>query len=132
MPRNYQRTTNNPYLLPHNLYMRVLYLVRDYDRLSDEYFTVLNSGSSSFNSSRKASGNPSPTENKAIRLASISAELNAIDKALYDIPPEYRDGVKQNVIYNSRFPINAGVATYKRHKQRFIFNAAKYLKLFPN
>ncbi len=33
--RNYQRQKNNPYKLPHNLYMRMLYLIRDYDRIKD-------------------------------------------------------------------------------------------------
>lgn len=34
--REYQKTKNNPYLLPHCLYMRVLYIIRDYGRLKSE------------------------------------------------------------------------------------------------
>ena len=34
--RNYQRTRNNPYLLPHHLYMRTLYIIRDYERLKQK------------------------------------------------------------------------------------------------
>ena len=34
--RDYQAVTNNPYLLPHHLYMRTLYIIRDYDRLKEK------------------------------------------------------------------------------------------------
>ena len=39
--RNYQRQKNNPYKLPHNLYMRMLYLVRDYERIRSEREDIL-------------------------------------------------------------------------------------------
>ena len=32
---------NNPYILPSNLYMRMLYLVRDYNRLKEEYANII-------------------------------------------------------------------------------------------
>ena len=39
--RNYQPKKNNPYILPSNLYMRMLYLVRDYNRLKEEYANII-------------------------------------------------------------------------------------------
>jgi len=35
--RNYQRTKNNPYLLPQHLYGEVKYMLKDYQRLKEEY-----------------------------------------------------------------------------------------------
>ena len=34
--KEYQRKRNNPYQLPHNVYMRVLYHIRDYERMKAE------------------------------------------------------------------------------------------------
>ena len=39
--RNYQAKNNNPYRLPHNLYMRMLYLIKDYERLKEERKEIL-------------------------------------------------------------------------------------------
>lgn len=90
--RNYQRQKNNPYKLPHNLYMRMLYLVRDYDRIKEQ-----------------------GREN----------DCDAVDKALQAIPQEYRKGVWENASQQIPFPIDAGEATYKRWRCRFIYNVAK-------
>lgn len=92
--RNYQRQKNNPYKLPHNLYMRMLYLVRDYDR---------------------------------IREQGREREREAVDGALHAIPAEYRKGVWDNVIRQAPYPSDAGEATYKRWRCRFIYNVAKNL-----
>ena len=93
--RNYQPQKNNPYKLPHNLYMRMLYLIRDYDRM------------------KTSSGS--------------HTELDAVDHALHSIPKEYRLGVWNNVCYRTPYPADAGEATYKRWRCRFIYNLAKEL-----
>ena len=129
MPRNYQRKKNNPYLLPHNLYMRVLYIVKDYDRLKDEYHAILDSGAAAGVVNANTGGAPlTPTEDKAIRLALISDELHAIEQALMMIPDEYRQGVKHNVMYGAWYPGDADERTYRRWKQCFINQVARRLK----
>lgn len=125
MPREYQRTKNNPYLLPHNLYMRVLYIIKDYDRLKDEYHAILDSSSAPPDGMPKGSGTSSPTEDKGIKLALISDELHAIEQALMTVPEEYRHGVKQNVLYGAWYPQGGTVRTYQRWKQRFVYHVAK-------
>ena len=129
MPRNYQRTKNNPYLLPHNLYMRVLYIIKDYDRLKDEYQTILDSGGSAMGGRRAGSGTSNPTENKAIRLAAISDELHAIEGALIEIPQEYRQGVLSAIKYRTPYPDTAGYKTWQRWRQRFIWHVAKNMRI---
>ena len=142
MPKEYQRAKNNPYLLPHNLYMRVLYIIRDYDRLKEEYQAILHSsptpriesgydrnGRFSAELMPKSGEAADPTEDKGMRLALISDELHAVEQALMMIPAEYRHGVKQNVMYGGWFPQDADGRTYRRWKQRFIYQVAKGMKL---
>ena len=82
--RHYQPKKNNEYQLPHDLYMRMLYLVRDYERMKKEAKEIANSYPIP---SGQPSGNslPDPTGEKAIRLAAINRDcdsLKNIEKAL--------------------------------------------------
>ncbi len=121
--RNYQRQKNNPYKLPHNLYMRMLYLVRDYDRLKamrdDVHF------SSPVNDGIPCSGIGNPTEHKAIRLAFIGDECHAIESAFLEIPEEYRKGIKDNICYGTPYPYTAHRNTYSYWRVRLLHSLAK-------
>ncbi len=123
--RNYQPQKNNPYKLPHNLYMRMLYLIRDYDRMRLEREDILHG--SPANDGIPCAGIGNPTENKAIRLMSMGSECEAVERAITKIPEEYRKGVWNNVCYKTPYPTDAGEATYKRWRCRFIYNVAKNL-----
>jgi len=59
-----------------------------------------------------------------VRLSLISAELKAVEQAMIIVPHEYREGVRGNIVYQVRYPDDAGERTYKRWKQRFIYNVA--------
>lgn len=122
--RNYQRQKNNPYKLPHNLYMRMLYLVRDYDRIKSEREDILHS-TPEHNGQPCSSGISSPTEAKGIKLLALGDNCKAIEEALNEIPEEYRKGVWNNICYQSPYPNDAGEATYKRWRCRFIYTVAK-------
>lgn len=121
--RNYQRQKNNPYKLPHNLYMRMLYLVRDYERIKSERADILHSSPSPDGIPHSGTGNP--TENKGIKLAALHSNCKAIEDALKEIPEEYRKGVWNNICYQSPYPCDAGEATYKRWRCRFIYRVAE-------
>ncbi|MCR5109831.1 MAG: hypothetical protein K6B38_02845 [Ruminococcus sp.] len=123
--RNYQRQKNNPYKLPHHLYMRMLYLVRDYERIRSEREDILNASPPADGIPHTGMGNP--TEQKAIRLCELGNKCAAIEKAYESIPPEYRKAIWNNICYQSPYPIIAGEATYKRWRCRFIYEVAKNL-----
>ena len=123
--RNYQQKKNNPYKLPHNLYMRMLYLVRDYERIRSEREDILNASPAPDGTPHSGTGNP--TEQKAIKLAGLGDNCSAIEQALRVVPPEYRKGVYDNICYRSPYPTDAGEATYKRWRCRFIYEVAKNL-----
>ncbi len=126
--KEYQPVKNNPYRLPHNLYMRVLYHIRDYDRLKSErqelfYSSPVNDGMP------RANSVGTPTESKAIRLAKLEEDCKAVEQALIQVPLEYRKGVLNNICYGSPYPIDAAYSTYSRWRQRFIFWTAEKLNL---
>lgn len=128
--RNYQYHKNNPYWLPHNVYMQVLYAVRDYDRLRAEYLNIINETPSPDG----VPGNPNPgdsTAQKAVRALSISNEIDHIERALEKIPQEYRMGVFNNVRYRVNFPVNvpAHRNTWSNWRRRFLYFVAKNKKL---
>lgn len=128
--REYQVKKNNPFWLPKAVYYQALYAVRDYDRLCREYQDIL------FESAPPADGQPrgtrmgAPTEQKAERLAEVSEKLDAIERALEQLPEEYRKGVFDNIRKNTAYPYTAGRATWARHRRRFLYHVAKNLHLF--
>ena len=124
--RNYQPKKNNPYILPSNLYMRMLYLVRDYNRLKEEYANILHEMPHN-DGMPKGNMTGDPTLEKVLKTESISREVGAVEQALYQVPQEYRKGVFDNICYGDKFPIIAGEATYRRWRCRFIYYIAKNL-----
>jgi len=129
MPRNYQRTKNNPYLLPHKLYMRVLYIIKDYDRLKDEYRAIVDFSLPELAGMPGSSETANPTEDKAIKAAAISDELHAIEQALMMVPPEYRQGLMNNIKYRTPYPYTAHYNTWRYWRYKYTWNVAKRLHL---
>lgn len=125
--RNYQRQKNNPYKLPHNLYMRMLYLVRDYERIRSEREDILCGSPAPDGVPHTGVG--SPTEHKAIKLAMLDRECDAVTKALNGIPEEYRKGVINNICYGSPYPYTAHRNTYSYWRARLLNSVAQNLGL---
>jgi len=101
--RDYQRKKNNPYLLPHNLRKRMLYLVRDYDRIRNK------------------------CEEDLKKESILFYECLAIEYAVKKIPPEYKQGVIDNICRDTPYPIDAGEATYKKWRSRLFYYLAQEL-----
>lgn len=125
--RNYQRQKNNPYKLPHNLYMRMLYLVRDYERIKSERADILHSSPSPDGIPHSGTGNP--TENKGIKLAMLDNECDAVESALATIPEEYRKGIMDNICYGSPYPYTAHRNTYSYWRAKLLNALAKNLNI---
>lgn len=105
--------------------MRMLYLVRDYERIRSEREDILKGSPPVDGIPHSGIGNP--TEQKAIKLAGLGGNCTAIEQALRAVPSEYRKGVWNNICYQSPYPNDAGEATYKRWRCRFIYEVAKNL-----
>jgi len=124
--RNYQPTKNNPYRLPHNLYMQMLYLVRDYDRLKAERTDILFS-TPVHDGTGHTSGISSPTENKAVRLVVLDMLCDKIQSVLDEIPEEYRQAILNNICYGSPYPYTAHRNTYSYWRTKLLYSLAKKL-----
>lgn len=128
--REYQPKKNNPFWLPKAVYYQAVYAVRDYDRIRDEYNSILHASTGGSDGQPRSTKIGDPTEKKAERLESLFEKLSAIERALHLLPEEYRSGVFNNVRYQSPYPYIAGVATWSRQRRRFLFLVAKNLHLF--
>ncbi len=106
--REYQKKRGNPYLLPHCLYMRTLYLIRDYPRL------------------KARAQNAQDSESGA-----CANEVRAVEGALEMLPEFYREPVFNNIVYGCRYPLGADERTFRRYKQRCVYYAASLLGLVP-
>lgn len=126
--RNYQPKLNNPYRLPHNVYMQCLYAVRDYDRVKSMMADTLYA-------SPCPDGQPRGTETsdttaaKAVRMAALSRQCEDVEQALIQIPSEYSRGIMNSILYGVRYPNDAGEATYRRWRYRFMYEVAVRKKL---
>lgn len=128
--RDYQRVRNNPYVLPWNLYREMLYAIRDYERLVDEYENRIEEGMSPGSdtpSGGKTNKTGDPTGMKVIKLSEISKRILSIDKAKMVIPQEYMDGVWNNIVKGKAYPRDADPRTYGRWKSRFVYEVARNL-----
>lgn len=112
--RDYQPKKNNPYRLPHNLYCEIKYMIKDYERLNEEYKTLTDMPED---------------ERNWVKLCTTASKISAIKTAVLRIPREYRKGVLNNLENeNSRdgyYPVNADFRTYQSYKQRLIFYVAQ-------
>lgn len=126
--RYYQPTKNNPYFLPRTLYKRMVHLVRDYERLKIEYHDILHEiPSAQISEQSHRTYTSDPTARKAMRLTVVSSDIKAVEQALVIIPPEYRDGIFNNIAYETRYPDNASTSTYRYWKPQFLYHVAKNL-----
>ena len=128
--KDYQPTKNNPYTLPRELYRRILYLVRDYDRICFILDCTASNGLQRPDLTDQRApmgGHADPTARAAMKRIKLIEQVEAVIKALTAIPGEYRQGIVDNIIYGSRFPDIAHLNTWKRHKARFIYEVASNL-----
>ena len=126
--KDYQPTKNNPYTLPKELYRRILYLVRDYDRIRLVLENLLEAGLHRPELGEQTTwmgiGYADPTAKTAIKRMRLLEQVQAVDKALAETPKEYREGIIRNITGRERFPDVAHLNTWKTHKARFIYQVA--------
>lgn len=125
--RDYQPRKNNQYWMDDRLWRKTLFLIRDYDRLTTEYNDRIGEGMSpgTESSGGKTNQTGDPTGMKAIKLAVISEQIRAIEKARLKIPFEYMEGVWDNIQYYTRYPVYADRHTFGYWKRRFVYEVAK-------
>jgi hypothetical protein len=126
--RDYQCKKNNPYRLRRKLYKRIVDIIADYEQTKQEYDNILY-GSSCPDGQPRGNSVGDPTGRKVEARERRFAEIKAIEQALLEIPPEYRQGILDNICYGAWYPNDAATRTYKTHKQRFIYHTGVNLGL---
>lgn len=129
MAKDYQRKTNNPYLLPKTVYNRVLWLIRDYERMKAERNEILYSGNREVSDMPRGSERGNPTMDKALRLETLGREMEAVEGALLLVQEDLRNGVMNNICYQVAYPYFPDRTTWWREKVKFVNQVARNLKL---
>jgi len=96
--------------IPHNLYMSIIYQIRDYDRQKAELDAFRESADRGHN----------PTERKGIKIVQMGRTVSAIEHALEDIPKEYRPDVWAHIVNGAPYPDYANIKTWRKYKLLFI------------
>ena len=124
--RDYQ-TKKERRVLPKDVYMRVIWTIRGYYRMKEDLDAAIDEQPDP-DQPRVQGGTPgSQTEAKAMKREHDRDMVAAIDKALEQIPKEYRHGVWQKVMYNAPYPDDAALKTYSGYKTEFVLRAANYM-----
>ena len=146
MPREYQlKTSGNA--LPHNVHMQVIYIIRDYPRLVREYEKILHS--TPFNDGQpRGGGVGNPTEHKALRLAVISDQVEAVGGVVHVLNTHYARKIKRGdvdgfdavdafedygyfayALYDPAKDRQPAYRTWQRFRREFLYEVAKKLNL---
>ena len=111
--------------IPDTLCRQVVWLIKDYDRLKQEYDNAIWDSPDPPDGQPRGSNNGDPTSREAIKRAEIFKKLQAVERSILEIPECYREGVWNNMIYKIPYPNNADRTTYWRYKARFIRGVAE-------
>ena len=135
MSKEWQQKKLKEYVLPKTVYYQALWAVRDLERMRETLIELnedVEEGLNGIAFDRKI-GNTNtismPTEKKAIRLVDLEEKIKNIENAINLMPEEYQKGVLNNVINKELYDNSAHENTWKKWKQRFIYNVAKNLGL---
>lgn len=121
----YQPKKNNPYILPNEVYIQVIYLVRDYERLKEEYHEIVGQSPEPSDGQPRGSNLTDPTAKGGMLLATIANKLEAVEQSYIAVPEEYREGIMQNIVSYIPYPDTAHRNTWSRQKCKFLYNIAK-------
>ena len=121
--RYYQRTKKNLYILPKPIYVQTIWQIKAYHMLKERIDDII-LATPVHDGMPKGSDHGDPTAAKGTKIARFQSVINVIDEEHRKIPDEYRAGVWRSIMYGERFPDDADISTYSRHKSRFIYNVA--------
>lgn len=126
--KEYQLKKDNPYWLPHSVYMQALWIIRDYDRIVYEADSII-TDSPSYDCGLDKSKISDPVFGKVLRRSVLAERAKKIKECLNVIPEEYRSGVWSSIVYRTRYPDDANKRTYGRYRAQFIHRVAKVFVL---
>ncbi len=132
---DYQLKREKSYLLPQTVYRQALYAVKDLDRLrkklifmEDDASGILPNDPSVIMSRGGAVSDI--TGNRASEMALTESRIKAIESAFEQIPPKYRSGLRDKIIYDVPLcRLGYSVNTWKKWQQVLLYHVAVNLKI---
>ncbi|MBQ9082272.1 MAG: hypothetical protein IJY28_02090 [Clostridia bacterium] len=105
----------NPYTLPDDVRQQAIGALRGYHRLRQQLAGM--------------DAAAAPDSEQGVRRMLIHGRLVAMDRAIAQIPEEYRKGLLDKLWYHAPYPYIAGEATWKRQRRKLLYYTAKYLAI---
>ena len=113
------------YQLERDVFDLTKLLVRRYYNLKYEHEAVLEASPPPPDGQPRGRGTgKGDVERKAIRLAEIDRQIDAIEKAQKIIPKEYMPGVWEHIVEKRRFPDFADRGTWYYYQRKYLFFVA--------
>lgn len=125
--RDYQRLKNNKYQLPHTVWHKTIWSIRDYYRVKESLGALADTsiGIAYDKDKVQTSVNTDTVLNAAVKYGEAKHLVDCIDRARANMPEEYQQGVWNNILFYNAFPIDADRSTYGRVKSKFIYDVAE-------
>lgn len=133
--------------IPHNVYMQVVYILKDYRRTLRERDNILH-GTSPKDGQSQGQASGDPTGNRAVRLAALSSRVAGIDSAIHDTNAAYSEHTRRGdvvgfdsleafedygyfcyVLYDPDTGREPSTRTWKRFRAGFAYKVARNLNL---
>lgn len=134
--KDYQQKKMNSYVLPQPVYRQALWAVKDMARLLSKLEEMKQNAYTVgerdylFPCISKDEGRVCDvTAIKAVDIAFLSQRIEAIEKAFEFIPPKYRDGIRQKLMYDIPYSDSFHHNTWKKWQQVYIYNVAVNLHI---
>ena len=118
-----QRKKNNKYILPQQVWLQTINLIRDYYRMKEVADDLIATAPVKDGTGIR-SGVSDPTFAKVVKRERHVKMTDIIDEEKNKIPVEYRHGVWNSIMYRTPYPLDADRSTYSRWKSRFVYNVA--------
>lgn len=113
--------------LPYDEYMIALWYIRGYNRRKEEERAILEESAAPSDGMPRGSGVSDPVEDKAMKRIRLREQNEIVDRALLNIPPEYRRAIWENVVYRKPYPQTANKNTFSMWRVRFVTDVHDYM-----
>jgi hypothetical protein len=117
----------NGFDLPRAVYMQTLWFIRSYPDLKDEYMALLEK-SHAMDGQPRGTTPGDPTGQTAVKISELSDRIHTIDRALGEVPAEYRQSLFENIVYRVPYKDYASRNTWKTWRRRFVYSVAVMMR----
>lgn len=147
MQEHYQAKHNNPYYIyDKNIYMQMIYMIKDYPELKKRRERILHGSPDPPDGQPKGTKPSNPTEQKALILCTIDAQIKAIEQVIIELRSKYSKTYTGETFDAYEAFMDYGVfcyyrskpgrdtapcdKTWRRYRQEFVYKLAKKINYF--